>query len=570
MRLTIKRKLIATFALAIALFSGGTLYGLSELGSLSSTLQRLVETEAGMMRLWLESESNFIRIQRDVDEFTDAAEDRRRILLGNIEGWRAAIDKTFAILAEGGDDADRQSLAEIAPLRKALDEMEDRAVEMTKSGNSDQATALLGREGAKLWKPIEAILDQTTEGSVASLEQGKIDAGAQFEQALTVLISVLVMSATICLVIAFWLVSSIARGLASAIALSSSVSEGNLIETAALKGDDELTDLTRSLNTMVERLRSTVGEVVNAVQNVASGSEQMASTSEQLSRGATEQASSTEEASSAMEQMAANIKQSAQNALDTEKIARKSAADARESGVAVAKAVEAMQTIAEKIMVVQEIARQTDLLALNAAVEAARAGEHGRGFAVVASEVRKLAERSQSAAGEISTLSANTVRAAHAAGDMLQGLVPDIERTASLVMEISNASQETATGAAQVNLAIQQLDTVTQENTAASEQLSSTAEELASQAEQLQSAIAFFKVEGGGQAVRSRRTRTAPPRQKSAAKAVRPVATAHVTSPARSVPAIKEASGGFSFDLTSEDELDAEFGSTPAKKGRAA
>lgn len=362
----------------------------------------------------------------------------------------------------------------------------------------------------------------------------------------------------------------IKTALVAAVEMTNAVADGDLSAHVDTRSNDEIGQVVEGLNLMVDRLRGVVAEVAMATGNVSSGAEQMASTSEQLSRGATEQASSTEEASSAMEQMAANIKQSAQNALDTEKIARKSAADARESGVAVAKAVEAMQTIAERIMVVQEIARQTDLLALNAAVEAARAGEHGRGFAVVASEVRKLAERSQSAAGEISTLSANTVRAAHAAGDMLQGLVPDIERTASLVMEISNASQETATGAAQVNLAIQQLDTVTQENTAASEQLSSTAEELASQAEQLQSAIAFFKVEGGGQGVRSRRTRTAPPRQKSVAKAVRPVATAHVTAPARPEPAIREASGGFSFDLTSEDELDAEFGSTPAKKGRAA
>ncbi|WP_231750152.1 methyl-accepting chemotaxis protein, partial [Blastomonas sp. CCH1-A6] len=146
--------------------------------------------------------------------------------------------------------------------------------------------------------------------------------------------------------------------------------------------------------------------------------------------------------SASMEEMAANIKQNADNAAQTEKIARQSSKDAEISGEAVNKAVGAMQMIAEKIGIVQEIARQTDLLALNAAVEAARAGEHGRGFAVVASEVRKLAERSQGAAAEISQVSSDTVKAAGEAGEMLARLVPDIRRTAELVSEISAACRE--------------------------------------------------------------------------------------------------------------------------------
>jgi len=255
-----------------------------------------------------------------------------------------------------------------------------------------------------------------------------------------------------------------------------------------------------ALASMVERLRGVISEVTTSARNVSAGSQELSATAEELSQGSTEQASSTEEASSSVEEMASNIRQNADNAAQTEKMARQSATDAKTSGEAVDKAVQAMETIAEKILIVQEIARQTDLLALNAAVEAARAGEHGRGFAVVASEVRKLAERSQAAAQEISGLSGDTVKAAQQAGEMLARLVPDIQRTAELVFEISNATREQNAGAAQINIAIQQLDKVTQQNTAAAEEMASTSEELAGQAEQLQRAVSYFRIDEAGSA----------------------------------------------------------------------
>jgi len=195
-----------------------------------------------------------------------------------------------------------------------------------------------------------------------------------------------------------------------------------------------------------------------------------------------------------MEEMAATIKQNTDNAQQTEKIALKSAEDAIGSGKAVTETVGAMREIAGKISIIEEIARQTNLLALNAAIEAARAGEHGKGFAVVASEVRKLAERSQTAAGEISKLSVSSVQVAEKAGELLSKLVPDIKKTAELVQEISAASAEQNTGVEQVNKASQQLDQVIQQNAGAAEEMSSMAEELSSQAEQLQSSISFFKL----------------------------------------------------------------------------
>jgi methyl-accepting chemotaxis protein len=197
-----------------------------------------------------------------------------------------------------------------------------------------------------------------------------------------------------------------------------------------------------------------------------------------------------------MEEMSSNIKQNADNAQQTEKIALKAANDAKEGGQAVSETVAAMKDIAMKISIIEEIARQTNLLALNAAIEAARAGEHGKGFAVVATEVRKLAERSQTAAAEISTLSASSVEVAEKAGEMLTKIVPDIQKTADLVSEINAASNEQNAGANQINKAIQQLDQVIQQNATATEEMASTAEELSSQAEQLQNTMSFFKVDG--------------------------------------------------------------------------
>lgn len=251
-----------------------------------------------------------------------------------------------------------------------------------------------------------------------------------------------------------------------------------------------------NMRAMAQQLTRVVSDVREGSGNVASGSTELSASAQGLSQGATEQAASIEEVSASIEEMASNIQQNTQNAQTTEEIAIKSAADAKESGSAVNEAVSAMKNIAEKISIIEEIARQTNLLALNAAIEAARAGEHGKGFAVVAAEVRKLAERSGNAAGEISELSATTVNVAEKAGDMLENLVPNIQKTAELVQEISSASAEQNSGADQISKAITQLDSVIQQNASASEEMASTSEELSAQSLQLENTMSFFKVSG--------------------------------------------------------------------------
>ncbi|MBW2187612.1 MAG: HAMP domain-containing protein [Deltaproteobacteria bacterium] len=365
---------------------------------------------------------------------------------------------------------------------------------------------------------VITLSSELAKAGVGYTEQIAQGAVATLKSASNIMIGGLILAVLFGAAIAFFITRMITRPIIKGVQFAQLVAEGDLSAQLDVDTKDEVGQLANALNAMVGQLQQIVTGVRTASDNVAAGSQELSSSSEQMSQGATEQAAAAEEASSSMEQMAANIRQNADNAIQTEKIAVKSSQDAKSGGEAVSETVKAMKEIASKIGIIEEISRQTNLLALNAAIEAARAGEHGKGFAVVASEVRKLAERSQSAAAEISDLSSSSVEVAEKAGEMLNQMVPDIQRTSELVQEIAAASKEQDTGADQVNKAIQQLDQVIQQNASASEEMASTSEELNSQAQQLQDTIGFFKVANEQQTNnRSAATVKAAPRQAQAA-----------------------------------------------------
>jgi len=339
---------------------------------------------------------------------------------------------------------------------------------------------------------------------------------AEVRSTVTAVIGIMLLALVLTIVVAVLVSVLIARSIVAPIAFTAKaidlIGAGDLsaekidktYASKLLRRGDELGAMGKSLSAMTERLAETIRDIHTASNQVSRGSQDLSTTAQSLSQGAAEQAASVEEISSSTEELASTIKQNADNTSQTDALARRVAESAEASGTAVQRTAATMRSIAEKIGIIEEIARQTNLLALNAAIEAARAGDAGKGFAVVASEVRKLAERSQKAAGEIVELSRSSVEVAAEAGKSLDALVPDIKKAADLIQEISAASGEQSNGADQISKGILQMDSVVQQNAASSEELASTAEELAAQAQLLVDSVGFFRLSGAERSAASR------------------------------------------------------------------
>ena len=434
---------------------------------------------------------------------------------------------TIAKLEQRNLPGTQEALAKLRAEFEKFAAINDRIMALGMENSNAAAAQFLvdqiGPKAEEISKNIASLLEVTREDMATTVEVSD----QHYSTTMSTLIGVSVAAAIFGIVSAFWVSMSISNGLRRALDVGLRLAQGQLSADTSSKSNDEISDLLGVNADLIAKLRAVAQDMNQSSSAVAAGAHAMSATAEQLAAGATEQAAAAEQASSAMEEMTANIRQSADNAAQTEKIATQSSGQAIESGKAVDEAVRAMKTIADKITIIQEIARQTDLLALNAAVEAARAGQHGKGFAVVASEVRKLAERSQQAAGEINELSGKTVEVSMKAGSMLQALVPSIQKTADLVTEISAAMREQNTGADQINQAIRQLDSVIQSNAAASTEAASVSQGLASQSEQLHATIGFFKLDEQSSAART-----------SAAKQI-------IVSQKRSKPAVVGAASAF-------------------------
>jgi methyl-accepting chemotaxis protein len=333
------------------------------------------------------------------------------------------------------------------------------------------------------------------------LEQDKIESSENYIGGRNLMLTILTLGLLIGLGTALLIVRSIMSQLGAEppviLDIAQKIASGDL-STDLVHSNEKVVGVLAAMIAMRDKLVAVITEVNNNSNALAAASQQVSGTAQSLSQGASEQAASVEETSASIEEMGASITQNSENARVTDGIATESSNAAMEGGESVVATVRAMKDIAEKITIIEDISYQTNMLALNAAIEAARAGEHGKGFAVVAAEVRKLAERSQIAASEISEQTGDSVKVAENAGDLLEKMVPDIARTAELVQEISAASEEQSAGVSQINSAMQQLDQVTQQNAAASEELAATADEMRSQSLSLIEVISFFKLKNQG------------------------------------------------------------------------
>jgi methyl-accepting chemotaxis protein len=508
-------KLLGSFTIVLALMAGLGAYAIAQLGTVNRATVDLATDWMPSVDGILEAKAAFHHLRVLEYELVAATDPDE---LATVE---KAMDEAMADMHQSEDQysgllntsEEKRGWDAYKVERDAYFVEHKKLVELAQQNKDTEAIALLNGESRKRYESVRALTKSMAAVNVEGGNKAAADAALVYANARLWTIGILVACTALALLMAFTITRGVTRPLSRALDVANRLSHGDLTMQIEVDRKDEVGQLLQAMHNMVVNLSQVVTDVQSGAEALAGASEEVSATAQSLSQASSEQAASVEETSASMEQMTASIAQNTENARITDGMATKASSEAGEGGEAVKATVVAMTQIAQKIGIIDDIAYQTNLLALNAAIEAARAGEHGKGFAVVAAEVRKLAERSQVAAQEISTVATSSVELAQKAGMLLDAIVPNIRKTSDLVQEITAASEEQSSGVAQINAAVMQLSQTTQQNASNSEELAATSEEMSSQAEQLQQTMSFFKVTEGP----ALSARTRPPAKPAAA-----------------------------------------------------
>ncbi len=498
--LAIGLRLTLAFSLMLVITAAVAASGYWGLERSAAVTTAMLDGDAMVARLADDARSTSLGLRRfEKDYFLNLGSPEKEVEYGR--GWRREVDGFRGLLAQleklVGDDerAVLKTLGQDLDAYTAGFEAIQGAIGQGKIQTPQDANAamVVYKDAAHR---LLSVTDELAEKHQKAMQDQKAVIAAANASVRNTMAVILVLAVLAGVLVSLYVTRSITAPVGGVVRLVERIAQGDLRELPPVDRKDEIGRLQVAMRAMAERLSQVIGEVRSGADALTSASTQVSATAQSLSQGTGEQAASVEETTSSLEEMSASITQNAESSRQTEQMAAQGARNADEAGKAVQETVVAMKAIAERISIIEEIAYQTNLLALNAAIEAARAGDHGKGFAVVAAEVRKLAERSQKAAGEIGGLAASSVQVAERSGHLIVELVPAIRKTADLVQEVAAASQEQSVGVGQVSKAMGVVDQVTQRNASASEELASTAEEMASQSESLQQLMAFFQVQG--------------------------------------------------------------------------